>query len=178
MAGEFLQIRLAALADVPAIADLLSACVAAMRAEGIDQWDEIYPTAAIIRNDVATETMYAAWLGPTALAGAVVLNDHQDPEYEEVPWTLHGERVGVVHRLMVDPRLQGRGLAGQLMRFIERRAAGIGYDVLRLDAFTLNPRALRLYERLGYYDAGAMRLRKGIFRGFEKRLVRPAPASP
>ena len=78
----------------------------------------------------------------------------------------------MVHRLMVDPRYQGRGIAGELMRFAEDRAGELGYDAIRLDAFSANPRALWLYQRLGYHDAGCVTFRKGLFRCFEKRLGR------
>jgi GNAT superfamily N-acetyltransferase len=156
---------------IPAIVELLRACVAAMRAAGIDQWDEIYPTAATISADVEAESMFVGMLEDGAVAGVIVLNERQDPEYREVPWTIEASRIGVVHRLMVTPALQGGRLAAVFMRFIEERARQLGYEALRLDAFTQNPRALRLYARLGYHDAGPMRLRKGVFRGFEKRLV-------
>ena len=56
------------------------------------------------------------------------------------------------------------------MNFAEDRARELGYCAIRLDAFTKNPRALRLYQTLGYHDAGGVTLRKGPFRCFEKRL--------
>jgi ribosomal protein S18 acetylase RimI-like enzyme len=71
---------------------------------------------------------------------------------------------------MVDPRFQGRGLAREFMRFAERLAAERTCDVIRLDAFTANARALQLYQGLGYRDVGSVTFRKGVFRCFEKRL--------
>jgi GNAT superfamily N-acetyltransferase len=165
-----LVIRPATREQIPAILELLHSCVAFMREAGIDQWDEVYPTEATIAADVDAGSMYLGTLEDGVIAGVVVLNERQDPEYREVPWTIQAPRIGVVHRLMVTPALQGRGIAELFMRFIEQRARELGYGGLRLDAFTSNPRALRLYERLGYHDAGSMRLRKGLFRGFEKRL--------
>ena len=166
-----LAVRPAAEHDVSAIVRLLQDCVAAMRAAGIEQWDEIYPTESVIRADIAAGTMYAGVHGGE-IAGVVVLNDYQDPEYADVPWTIDDERIAVVHRLMVDPGHQQRGVARSLMAFIEQRAGELGYGALRLDAFTQNPRALRLYQGLGYHDAGRITLRKGVFRVFEKRLRR------
>jgi RimJ/RimL family protein N-acetyltransferase len=166
-----LTMRLAVTEDIPSVVDLLKACVAALRTAGIDQWDEVYPTEETIQSDVACRSLYIAIDQAGAVAGVVVLNDVQDPEYSSVPWTIEATRIGVVHRLMIEPRFQGRGLAREVMRLVEERASALGYNVLRLDAFTHNPRALRLYEALGYRDAGPMRLRKGIFRGFEKRLT-------
>lgn len=55
-----------------------------------------------------------------------------------------------VSNLFVDPRMQGRGVGEALMREVERRVAGD----LTLSVFTVNPRARRLYERLGYRIEG------------------------
>jgi ribosomal protein S18 acetylase RimI-like enzyme len=78
---------------------------------------------------------------------------------------------------MVEPRYQGQGVARRLMQFAENQASRAGFEGMRLDAFSLNPQALRLYRNLGYRDAGSASLPKGIFRCFEKRLnAAPSPA--
>jgi ribosomal protein S18 acetylase RimI-like enzyme len=156
--------------DLPRVADLLRACVAQMRAEGIDQWDDVYPTLATLAADVRAGALFVAAAEGLPIAGAFVIDERQEPEYAAVPWAVGAPRVGVVHRLMVHPRCQGRGLGPALMRFAEARARRLGYGALRLDAFTSNPRSLQLYEGLGYRDAGAVTLRKGLCRCFEKDL--------
>jgi len=78
----------------------------------------------------------------------LVLNEHQDPEYTEVPWQFMAGPVAVVHRLMICPTLEGRGIARLLMKYAEESAERSGYRIMRLDAFMKNPRALRLYENL------------------------------
>jgi ribosomal protein S18 acetylase RimI-like enzyme len=140
-----------------------------MSASGIEQWDEVYPTDAILESDIQDGSMYVAVV-EGELAGLIVLNEQQDPTYAGVLWAYVSERVIVVHRLMIDPRFQQRGIARTLMAFAEGRARELGYAVVRLDAFVHNPRAVRLYQTLGYRDAGAVMLRKGPFRCFEKRL--------
>ena len=163
-------IRLATSADLPDILELLARCLASMRADGIDQWDQVYPSERVLSNDIAAGSMYVASTDLKRVAGVIALNSFQDPEYAGVPWKFGG-RIGVVHRLMIDPELQGAGIARSMMLLVEEQARQIGYESLRLDAFTLNPRALRLYQGLGYRDAGPMTLRKGVFRGFEKTLA-------
>ena len=165
-----ISIRLANQDDVGLVMQLVRDCIADMRQAGIDQWDDIYPGLATVLSDAREGTMYLASLDAEHLVGALVINEYQNPEYDEVPWTTVGVRVAVVHRLMVDPRDQGRGIARELMRFAEERAGELGYGAIRLDAFSANPRALRLYQRLGYHDAGCVTFRKGIFRCFEKSI--------
>ena len=158
-------------AHVLPLMDVVRECIAEMRRAGIDQWDEIYPDRATFLQDLHERTLFIAADGD-AIAGAYVLNECQNEEYREVPWTIDAQRIAVVHRLLVSPRCQRKGIASMMVVDAERRAAAAGYDAIRLDAFTLNPTALRLYQRHGYHDAGAMRLRKGLFRGFEK-AIRP-----
>ena len=82
-----------------------------------------------------------------------------------------GRPVRFVHRLMIHPDCQRRGLARHLMTFAEIAARRAGCGALRLDAFTGNAPSLGLYRGLGYEDVGAVRFRKGLFRCFEKDLA-------
>ena len=163
--------RLATNEDIGALCDLLKECVDDMHANGIDQWDGIYPTRSILLDDVESGSAYVATSRASELVGSVVLNEYQDPQYSEVAWTINGQPTVVVHRLMVRPANQRQGVARFLMRFAEQQAAALGYRAVRLDAFSKNPRALRLYRDLGYRDAGTVQLRKGPFHCFEKALV-------
>lgn len=155
--------------DIDGVMTLVAACIADMRAAGIEQWDDVYPDRQMMLQDARDRTLYLASF-QSDLVGVLVVNGWQNPEYSEVPWTISAARVAVVHRLMVDPRHQGKGIARKLMHFAETLARGLGCDVVRLDAFSMNPRALHLYQRLGYHDAGCVTFRKGVFRCFEKAL--------
>jgi GNAT superfamily N-acetyltransferase len=167
------DVQLGRASDLDALASLLSACVQEMRARGLDQWDDVYPTRATLEADIAAGTLYRATRagGSTELIGSVTLNQHQDPEYAEVPWQVTAQPTAVVHRLMVHPSVQRCGLGRFLMRFAERRAHQLGFRALRLDAYLLNDRALALYRRLGYSEPGQVRFRKGLFACFETALV-------
>lgn len=161
-------IRKASPEDVGELLGLVRCCVRGMREAGIDQWDDVYPDEQTIRDDVVAGTAHVS-VDDEGIAGMVVLNEQQDPTYVAVPWQYVG-RVGVVHRLMVRPAQEGRGVGRDLLRFAEQRAMEVGYDCIRLDAFPKNPRAIRLYERAGYRLAGHVEMRKGMFDCFEKDL--------
>jgi GNAT superfamily N-acetyltransferase len=162
--------RLAAEQDLDPAMELVARCIADMRQARIDQWDEVYPDRATVLQDIRAGTMYVAALDADPFVGILVINEVQSAEYGDVPWTVAASPVAVVHRLMIEPRHQGRGLARRMMTFAEQRAREMGYAAIRLDAYSGNPRALRLYQALGYRDAGAIRFRKGVFRCYEKSL--------
>ena len=137
---------------LPNVVRLIAACTQTMREQGIDQWDEIYPNAEIIAKDVESRALYVLEQGDVCTA-AVALNQEQDEAYQQVHW-LGGEPVLVVHRLCVDPAYQGNGIGNRLMDFAEEYAEQHAYASIRLDAYTGNPSAIRLYERRGYRKAG------------------------
>jgi ribosomal protein S18 acetylase RimI-like enzyme len=162
--------RQATCEDVDGVLALVRDCVDHMRRNGIEQWDDAYPDRTTIEADARRCEAFVATL-ETGLVGYVALGERQDPEYAQVPWEFTVGPTVVIHRLMVDPAYQGRGFAKVFMAFAEKQALTSGYRTVRLDAFVGNPRALRLYQGLGYREAGTIEHRTGQFRCFERELA-------
>lgn len=104
----------AVIADLPDLVALKDACIARMRADGIEQWDEAYPNAAVLARDLAVGTLHVLREGDGIL-GCVTLDTTRDPLWQGMDWSAAGEPAAAVHRLMVHPAAQGRGLAKLLM---------------------------------------------------------------
>lgn len=155
--------------DAEAIVALFKQAIAHMCANGIEQWDDKYPDADLLRGDIKSGEMRVLERGGDILA-VVVINAKQDDEYAQGDWRC-GSNPAVIHRLCVHPTHQHQGIAAEVMRHAEQLIAEQGYDCIRLDAFTQNPYALRLYERFGYRKAGEVTYRKGYFLLMEKALV-------
>lgn len=155
--------------DLPAIWELYQAGIRGLRDHGILQWDERYPDQDILREDVSKGEMYLGWQSGK-LVGAYVLNQECDPQYESGSWKYPQEPFQVVHRLCVHPLYQGQGIARQIMEHIEETVRAAGIRVMRLDVFSCNPRALALYENLGYCRRGYADWRMGRFYLMEKGL--------
>ena len=139
-----------------------------MDQQGVPQWDDVYPSKAILNADIENQQMYLIEV-EGRVAGLTVINEYQSPEYAGVAWE-YGGRALVVHRLTVHPDYQRHKLASHLMDFAEEMAATENYDCIRLDAFTLNPAAFTLYENRGYRRARIVRFRKGEFFVYEKKI--------
>lgn len=167
-----LTIRLATMEDAPVLLQLVRECVAAMRAAGIEQWDEVYPDAAVIARDIHAGTLHVMQDGE-GLAACITVDQNMDPLWAGLDWGAEGDPAAAVHRLMVHPSQQGRGLARQLMLHAESLAGEMGCRSIRLDTFLENPAAMALYPRLGYRRTGTAMMRKGAFGGFEKLLGLP-----
>jgi ribosomal protein S18 acetylase RimI-like enzyme len=167
---ETSQVRHGNNGDIDQLNSLIRYCIEAMRAIGIDQWDDTYPAQSTLICDIQSGTLYVATAPDQTIVGSFVLNDQQEPEYSRVQWTIQKARVAVVHRLMVHPNFQRSGIARHLMQFAENRASELNFGAIRLDAFIANPAAVRLYASLGYQAAGVVTFRKGPFQCFEKAL--------
>jgi ribosomal protein S18 acetylase RimI-like enzyme len=157
------------------VMEILSECNTDMRRRGIYQWDDVYPDLGAVAKDASEQTLYVA-LVEDCLVGAVCLSEEQDEAYSRVHW-LGREPVLVVHRLCVAPARQGRGIASRIMDFAEELAEKKGYAGIRLDAYTGNEKAFRLYDRRGYRVAGRVFFprRELPFYCMEKELRRGTP---
>jgi ribosomal protein S18 acetylase RimI-like enzyme len=167
--SDLLRFRKAKPEDLNAVLALTNECIGLMRSEGIDQWDESYPDRQTLEEDVQEQTLYVCEMDQKICASAT-LNRFQDPEYASVSWKLQQSPVAVIHRLMVAPKSQGQGIAKNFVSYLERQARLYGFRSIRLDAFMKNPRAIQLYEKLGYGRLGTIQLRKGQFWCFEKSI--------
>ena len=147
------------ISEIDEIIALTKSCGKHMRDNGIDQWDEHYPDRQSIENDLETQTLFVYREGKE-IVGIIVLNEHQDEEYQQAKWsTSETSKNLVVHRLAVLPSHQGRGLARKLMDFAENFAKEQSYDAIRLDTFSQNPRNQKFYSNRGYTNLGPVYLK-------------------
>ena len=163
-----IDIRQAGLTDIDGLMKLVRACILKMQSQGIDQWDDLYPDRGTIQRDIENGTAFIAKLAGVN-AGMATLNEDQSPEYVNVSWR-HSGRPAVIHRLMVAPAAEGKGVARALMGFLEGHSERMGCTCVRLDVFVKNPRAVRFYELSSYQRAGQVKFRKGAFYCYEKML--------
>jgi ribosomal protein S18 acetylase RimI-like enzyme len=164
-----MEFRKARASDLQEVMALFRAATLAMAAQGIPQWDEIYPSAEIVQEDIDREQMQVG-LVDGIIAVVFVLEPCQEGDYESANWQYPAEHFVVLHRLCVHPGFQGQGVAKQAMDYLEQDVRNRGISCIRLDAFPQNPVAIRLYESRGYGKAGEITYRKGLFFLYEKNL--------
>lgn len=140
-----------------------------MNNEGIYQWDEIYPNKNTLENDIANQDIYIGELSGE-ICSSYVVNKYQDKEYNNGKWKYSGNEFFVIHRLCVNPKFQSRGIGKLTMQYIEICLKKLGAESIRLDCFSENPYAFKMYSSLGYKIVGKAKWRKGIFYLMEKRI--------
>lgn len=143
--------------DLSSIFHIISNCIKYMQNQGIYQWNEFYPNSDLIENDIKSGDCYILKNDEKPVA-YVAINEDQDPEYSKINWLTDGRKVLVIHRLCVHPEFQGKGVAKEILKFIEDFATKNGYLSIRLDAYSGNEKALKLYENFGYKKVGQFSL--------------------
>ena len=135
----------------------------------INQWDEIYPNEAILKADIENEELFVGKIN-NEIAVVYVLNQLCDEQYSNGIWKEGEGNFAVIHRLCVNPTYQNRGIAKQTMAHIEEVSIKEGKKAIRLDVFSKNPFALKVYEAVGYTIVGEVSWRKGLFYLMEKLI--------
>ncbi len=161
--------RLAIIDDMEDICRMIDAAKELMATQGINQWDEVYPACEDFEEDIKKKTLYLA-IKDNQLAAIYVISEECDDEYLKCEW--ENKKPCIIHRFCVSPSFQHNGIGNVVLRHIEKQLIEAGYDSVRLDVFTQNPYALRLYEKNGYVKRGFADWRKGRFLLMEKKLDR------
>ena len=161
--------RLAGMDDLDAIARLVERAVSRMERAGIHQWDSMYPAKEDFIHDILKNELRAGVVNDS-IAVVYAVNQECDEQYKNGEWQYTGGRFHVIHRLCVSPDFQNRGIARAALTRIEAESASLGMKSIRLDVFSENPYALRLYSSHGYHQVGFANFRKGKFFLMEKLL--------
>lgn len=167
------KIQQAKIDDLPGIMEVFIACTSAMRKQGIDQWDYQYPEPATVLRDIQSGEVFIIKNTNRVLA-TITLTERQDRQYADIGWHYRNGKGIIMKRLAVHPLAQGEGLAKVLCRWAESTVADMGYDHIRLDAFSANPVSNHLYNDLGYEQANGLCYFHGNavpFLCFEKKVT-------
>lgn len=167
------DVRRAVLEDIPHIAAIYDHILTEEeQGRSVIGWIRgIYPTEQTALDALEAGTLYVLERDE-AIAAAAKIDQNQVPEYANAPWKypdVPDEQVMVLHTLVVDPAFAGKGCGTEFVRFYERYALEEGCPYLRMDTNAKNAAARRLYDRLGYWEAGIVSC---VFNGIpDVRLV-------
>ena len=162
-------IRKANKTDLDNIMLMYKSCVKGMIANDIDQWDETYPNAGVIMQDLIAQTYFVA-IENNVIIGGVNIDKDQDKTYLDINWEDTSNSFLVVHRLAVKEEFWEKKIGKKLMIFAENRVIEKGFNSIRLDTYSGNPKAMAFYRRLGYRELGSINLKpnKNEYYCFEK----------
>lgn len=157
-------------ADTDDIPSLLAVCRAAAGTDG-STWDDSYPNADILTEDVRNGALYKIMeentaVGLLALGATGELSLLDDPSDGAHPFDFA--------RFGIHPRHQGKGIGHEALAEAVRLCERLGGTSLRVLVSPGNPAALRVYRKEGFEPIRQVHLWDRDYLYCRKRL--PAPS--
>ncbi len=168
------MIRLAKANDLDRIDALSLQTIKDMRARGIRQWDTTYPRKEHFAADIEKDALYV-YEEDDRILGAMAVLPGDEKVYRSVAW-MRADSLAV-HRIVVDPSAQRKGVATALFLWLFRKAESLGMESIRIDTHPGNERMRAFLDKLQFaymdYIPSIHRLayERLVGRAFLKRII-------
>ena len=151
--GDRMEIRLAFPNEVDAIMQVIVGAKKCLAEAGSTQWQNGYPDADTIIEDIISGQAYVALEEGELLAYAAVTKS-PEKAYEAIydgNWEGRESEYLVFHRIAVASDVQGQGVA---QTFLEGLIEGFDYLDFRSDTHAKNKAMQHIFEKLGFKQVG------------------------
>lgn len=168
-----IQIRPTRREDLPRIMELVGAAQRWFFEQGIDQWQDGYPTLEVFVADLQAGNSYVGLSAEGEILLAGTLSFDGEPTYAKIyegGW-LNEEPYAVIHRLVVDTHRRGEGLAGCFLEYAFAASLERSVYNMRVDTHRHNQPMQRLLERYRFLHCGRILLESGAEREAYQRLI-------
>ena len=152
---EPLSCRSATEADLDAIGRIVDDARESLRRLGVDQWQGPYPEARHFLFDIGRGECFVILHGEE-IAAFFTLSTRPEPSYDTITdgkWT-ESMAYCVLHRAAVAKEYRGSGMAGELIRCVERQARAFGLRCIRTDTHRGNKPMQKLLRENGFRYRG------------------------
>lgn len=160
-----LRFRKGAECDLERIMKLVADAQNWFRRQGINQWQDGYPTPEIVLNDISNGNNYIVEYNGNIVATFVTSFDGE-PTYAEIKgkgW-LNKNDYAVVHRIAVADECRRRGIAVEILHYVEELCRDRAICDIRIDTHRDNTAMRALVKRLDYTHCGRITLTSGALR--------------
>ncbi|OBQ55793.1 GNAT family N-acetyltransferase [Tamlana sp. s12] len=89
---------------------------------------------------------------------------------DELYWGKKDDLSKYIHSLVVIETFEGQGIGKLVLQKIENEAKNNGFDYLRLDADSKNPKLCKYYENQGFEKVGVKELPLSIYNLYQKEI--------
>ncbi|EZH66152.1 hypothetical protein DH09_09430 [Bacillaceae bacterium JMAK1] len=165
-----MMIRLAGMEDLSGVVAIAKRATTLMNDEGSDQWNDEYPTLHHFAQDIKKQSLYV--YVEERIEGFIVINQEFAKEYHQLSWRHLDTESITLHRLAVNPTVRNKGIAEMLFRFAETEALNQQLKSIKVDTYSLNTKAQKLFHKLGYSQVGELQTeaREEPFFYYEKAI--------
>ena len=170
-----MEIRKSSLADLSTLMDIFDEARRTIADLGINQWQNGYPTAEIIENDIAKGESYVAEISGKVTASFVMLLDGEptDDKIYDGEWKSGNDNQSylAIHRVAISVSRRGSGASGKLIAFAEEFGRENLKKSIRIDTHEGNVVMRRMLEKNGFSYTGVIYLDSGEKRVAYEKLI-------
>jgi len=145
------MIKKAKITDIDRIVELAKKTRENMLENGLRQWTGNYPDKESFMRDFQKDGLYIYKDGDVIIASISILPEN-DVAYKEIEWLKY--RSLVIHRVIVDPDQQKKGLGIILFEFAKNLGLTGGYESIKVDTHPDNFKMQGLITKAGYQKVG------------------------
>ena len=158
--------------DITFIMDIVRQAQEYFRMEGINQWQNGYPTKEVFVQDIQKEMSYVIE-EDGKIMGTFAFAVEEEPTYKNIyegSWS-DEEIYGMIHRVAVDNQMKGNGLGGEIVDFVVKECQKQKVCSMRIDTHRDNKSMQRMLTKNGFQARGIIYLKDGAERiAFEKNI--------
>lgn len=145
--------------DVENVMEIINQAQDYFKENGIDQWQNGYPNADTIYEDIKNDNSYVLENENEILATSMV-SFEEDKTYKKIydgKWLSDG-KYAVIHRIAVSEKSKGLGIASNIIGFVEDLCKEKEINSIKIDTHKDNISMQRLLEKNGFKYCGIIYL--------------------
>ncbi len=170
-----MKIQLTTLKEVPRILEIIEDARTYLASQNIDQWQNGYPDAAQIENDILNGESFVVINDENQVIATSMFSTNKEPTYKiiEGNWIINEDMIyGVIHRMAIKKEFRKFGLATMLFDEFHMQLVEKNIKSLKIDTHEDNIGMQSLIKKLGYTYCGIIYTNYGDKRlAFEKVIL-------
>lgn len=161
--------------DIKEIMPIFEEARGTIAALGIDQWQNGYPSEAVVLADIEKNQSYLCEIDGKA-CGTFAMLENGEPTYDKIfdgNWLTGDESRDyiAIHRVAISVTRRGSGLSGKIIGYAECFAKALGRKSLRIDTHRGNVVMRRMLEKNGFLHCGTIYLENGDERVAYEKII-------
>ncbi len=152
--------------DIPGIMRIIRQAQEYMKNQGINQWQNGYPNEEAFKEDIEKGYSYVVEDDGKIIGTIAVIFDGE-PTYDKIyegAWKTTGEPYAAIHRVAVDAELKGRGIAGMMIKEVEKICHERKVHSIKNDTHRDNLSMQKMQKKNGFEYCGIIYLSDGAER--------------
>lgn len=166
------MLRRSVIHDIERIMEIIAQAQVYFKEAGIDQWQNNYPNAEVIRQDIMNDESYVL-VDKGQVVATTVISFSNDANYDVIydgEW-LSNEEYAVIHRIAVDNNFKGKGISAQIIAQVETECLARDVHSIKVDTHEDNKSMQKLLIKNNFKYCGVIYLSDGSKRvAFEKLI--------